>query len=120
MYAQSAPQPNAPTTSRPLAAAGSQEGSAPFWADVEAHTPGATAPWAGWLTRRQLALMVVAGVVEFAITLGLLAMAAHSSARLEQATQATAPAPASLALRAGPGLSVPVPAVQALRPARAS
>jgi hypothetical protein len=97
--------------------AGPGPAGAPFWADVESELAGANAPWAGWLSRRQLVLMVVAGVIEFAITLGVLGMAAHSSARLEEAKQAAAVTTVPLAGRTRQGLQVDTPAWAApLRP----
>ena len=75
----------------------------------------ATTLWTGFLTRRQVVIMAVAAVVEIAITVGLMHMAATRSAEVRAAQQSTAPA---AGLQRGLQFSTPDWAVQ--RPGSAS
>jgi hypothetical protein len=66
--------------------------------------------WSPWLSRRQVIIMAVAAALEFAITLGVMGLAARSSADLERARQDTGPSVPRTSLAPGEGLRVPVPA----------
>lgn len=76
--------------------------------------------WSPFLSRRQLVIMAVAAAVEFAITLGVMGLAARSSADLERARQDTGPAAARTSLAPGQGLRPAVPAWAAPQPTSAS